>query len=92
MVMFSLVTDCKGNLFLQKYPFWPQLDLRSPTDCAQMFSAWCHEKRNIKKTEKWVSGRCGVMLDTVTSSDPIVWVSTDCTTQTQFPSQVGCRL
>lgn len=57
-----------------------------------MFSAWCHKKRNIKKTEKWVSGRCGVMLDTVTPSAPTVWVSPDCTTWTQFPSQVGCRL
>lgn len=32
------------------------------------------------------------MLDTVTSAAPMVWVSTDCTTQTQSPSQVGCRL
>lgn len=32
------------------------------------------------------------MLDTVTSAAPVVWVSTDCTTQTQSPSQVGCRL
>lgn len=32
------------------------------------------------------------MLDTVISSATRVWVSTDCTTQTQFPSQVGCRL
>lgn len=32
------------------------------------------------------------MLDTVTSSAPRVWVSTDRTTQTQFPVQEGCRL
>lgn len=32
------------------------------------------------------------MLDTVNFSAPAVWLSTECTTQTQFPSQVGCRL
>lgn len=60
--MFPLVTDCKGNLFLQKFRFWPRPDLLSPTDCAQTQSAWCHQKKDIKKAEKRDRGELHAVL------------------------------